>query len=74
MNNEDLSQLPDWFLPIILVLVIWTMYWKAAALWQAAKSNKLNWFIILMLLNTVGILEIIYLFGVEKVKTDKLFK
>lgn len=74
MNNSELSQLPEWVLPILIVLAIWSLFWKAAALWQAARSKKLNWFIAMSIINTVGILEIFYLFGVEKVRTEKLFK
>ncbi len=74
MYRTEISLLPDWAILLILVLVVWSIYWKAAALWHAARHHKLNWFVALSLINTVGILEIIYLFGVEKIDTDKLFK
>jgi methionyl-tRNA synthetase len=49
-------------LPHILIpLLIWSMTWKGLALWAAGKRKEKTWFIVLFLVNTVGILEIIYL-------------
>ena len=45
----------------LLLLIIWSISWKGVALWRAGRSNQKWWFIALMLVNTVGILEIIYL-------------
>ena len=47
--------------PWIVVLLIWTLIWKGLALWKASKNNHLPVFIILLILNTAGIGEIIYL-------------
>lgn len=44
------------------VLIVWTLIWKGIALWKAAKNSQNTWFIVLLLVNTVGILEIIYIF------------
>jgi len=49
-------------LPHVLIpLLIWTMTWKGLALWAAGKRKEKTWFIVLFLVNTIGILEIIYL-------------
>jgi Family of unknown function (DUF5652) len=49
-------------LPYILIpLLIWVMTWKGLALWAAGKRREKAWFIALFLINTIGILEIIYL-------------
>ena len=54
--------------PAALILIIaWNLVWKGFALWHAAKRGEKWWFIILLVLNTVGVLEIIYLFFVAKV-------
>lgn len=45
----------------IIPLLIWTTFWKGRALWRSAKNNQLFWFIPFLFINTVGILEIIYL-------------
>jgi len=47
-----------------IAFLIWLLFWKSLALWRAAKANQTNWFVIILILNslTFGILEIIYLF------------
>ena len=60
---------------IVLILAIWTIPWKGYALWTAVKRNQKVWFIVILILNTVGILEIFYIFKIAKkswteVKTD----
>ena len=57
------------FALIIIVFVVWSSIWKGIALWKAARNNSLVWFIVLLLVNTLGILEIIYIFGFSKQKT-----
>jgi len=74
MNSIELSQLSTGVLMIIVIAVIWSMFWKGTALWHAARKGHNLWFIVLLFVNTLGVLEIIYLLGVEKVKTEKLFK
>ena len=54
------------FGPIMLVLLIWTLYWKYRALWHAAKNDEKWWFIALLVINTLGILEILYLYFFSK--------
>lgn len=51
---------------ILALLVLWTLPWKGAALWRAAKNNSMPWFIVLFIVNTIGILEILYLFVFSK--------
>jgi methionyl-tRNA synthetase len=45
-------------------LLAWGLVWKAIALWKAARRGQLGWYIALVVINTVGILEIIYIFAV----------
>lgn len=53
-----------WLFP----LLAWSMAWKGMALWRAARGNQTGWFVALLVINTVGILEIVYLFGFAKEK------
>jgi len=46
---------------VILPLFIWAMIWKGIALWKAGRNNHLAWFVALFIVNTLGILPIIYL-------------
>lgn len=65
-----METLPIWYAWILVLLAIWTIPWKGVALWKAAKNNDLAWFIFLLILNTVGILEILYIFFFSKKKKD----
>ncbi|MDP2655067.1 MAG: DUF5652 family protein [bacterium] len=49
------------FIPLILVVALWTIILKGYALWHAARGSQKGWFIALLVINTLGILEIIYL-------------
>ena len=51
---------------VLLILAIWTIPWKGYALWLAAKRNESIWFIVMLILNTIGILEIFYIFRITK--------
>ena len=51
--------IPLW---IFVVLIIWSVAWKLPALWISARKKQLVWFIILIFVNTIGILEIFYIF------------
>jgi len=50
------------------IIMIWSIIWKGIALWKSAKNDQRNWFLIMLIVNTVGLLEIIYLFGFAKKK------
>lgn len=44
-----------------ILITLWSLTWKGIALWYAARNHQNRWFIALLVLNTVGILDIIYL-------------
>ena len=48
-----------------VIIFIWSLIWKGIALWKAARTGSKPWFIILLLVNVFGILEIIYIFAVN---------
>ncbi len=54
-----------WFIPLI---VFWTIPWKGVALWRASKNNHKKWFVALLVLNTLAVLEIIYIYFFSKNK------
>ena len=47
---------------IIVLILLWTLPWKGAALWRAARRGHIGWFLALIILNTLAILDIIYIF------------
>lgn len=65
--------LPVWMPALFILLIIWTIFWKGLALWHSARRKQPWWFVILMLVNTLGILEMIYLFLVAKIPPSELF-
>ena len=57
--------------PVALIFILlWTMPWKGMALWKAAKNGHKKWFIVLLVLNTIAILEITYIFYFSKPKQN----
>lgn len=65
MENITLeTSLLIWLIP----LAIWDMIWKGIALWKAGKNSQLSWFIAIFILNTAGILPIIYIKFFQKNK------
>jgi hypothetical protein len=64
MNYSYSSQLWGW-LPLI---AIWSLLWKGLAIWKSARNDQRYWYIALLLINTLGILEILYLFVFAKEK------
>lgn len=47
---------------------IWSIAWKGWALWLAARRGEKVWFIALLFINTIGILDIVYIFIIAKQK------
>lgn len=58
----------------LLLVTVWSLLWKGLALWRSAKRGDKAWFIAMLLLNTLGILEIIYLFVVSGAKLSDFTK
>ncbi len=48
-------------IPLLVVAALWTITLKGFALWFAARGGQKWWFIALLIVNTLGVLEIIYL-------------
>ena len=56
---------------IIYLVVLWTLPWKGIALWKSAQKRDLVWFVILLIFNTLAILEILYIFIFSKKLKEK---
>lgn len=68
--------LPFWLgalMPFAVLFVLWALIWKGLALWHAARRGQYWWFLALLIVNTFGILEIIYLFVVAKMRAKEVF-
>jgi hypothetical protein len=65
MNNFLPALGLGWMLVVVL-LAIWTLVWKGMALWKSARHAHKVWFVVLLVTNTVGILDILYLYVFSK--------
>jgi len=68
INVMGYSSIPTEFLGLFFLMMIWSLIWKGIALWKAAEDRSKPWFIALLIVNTMGILEIIYIFFFSKKK------
>ena len=62
----------QWTMILFVVLMVRSAIWKWIGLWKAGTKKQMTWFIVMFILNTVGILPIVYLaFFQKKEKTAK---
>lgn len=54
----------------MIFLMPWTLFWKGLSLWRAAGKRHLLWFVLLLIINTLGILEIAYVFWLNRWDID----
>ena len=62
----DIFQRLAWLWVVVPLALVWTMVWKGIALWRAGRNGHLVWFIVIFIVNTLGILEIIYIFAFSR--------
>ncbi|PIC82900.1 DUF5652 family protein [Sporosarcina sp. P1] len=65
---DTISQILHYNNPMFYVIIIWSVIWKGIALWHSARNKQLAWFVVLLIVNTIGLLEIIYLIFFRKDK------
>ena len=56
----------DWGWPLLVLVLIWSLVWKGLALWKAARRGASAWFVVMLVLNTIGILDILYIYVFSK--------
>lgn len=59
---EQLGTTPELVTAVLVIIVIWELIWTGFGCWKSARRNSPIWFILMLVLNTVGILEILYIF------------
>lgn len=60
------------FVFFIIIIIAWSLVWKGLALWRAARRGDKVWFVVLLMVNTAGILEILYLYVFGKKKENTI--
>jgi hypothetical protein len=61
------------FSVLLAIIIIWSLVLKGPALWHSARRGDFWWFLAILIINSVGILEIIYLFFVAKMTFKEVF-
>lgn len=56
-----MNDLSGTWVALLVLAAVWELVWKGLALWRAGRRHDTVWFVVLLLLNTMGILPIIYL-------------
>ncbi len=62
------------FLVGLLIISIWSLIWKGFGLWYSSRNGQRNWFVAILLLNTLGLLPIIYLIWYKPENKQKSIK
>jgi hypothetical protein len=70
MNSAPTPGMKTAFLVIIAIAAIWSLIWKGFALWHSARNHQKVWYVALLIINSLGILEILYLLFFRKNKND----
>ena len=53
---------------LLYLIILWVLPWKGVALWRAGRNSHKKWFIAILILNTLAIVEIVYIFFFSKKK------
>ncbi len=66
MTKEFINYLPNVLVHplVIAVVLVWSLIWKGLGLWKAAGLRQKYWFLAILIVNSFGILEIVYLLTV----------
>jgi hypothetical protein len=56
----DVTTLND-YVWLIALVAVWELVWKGMALWKAARAGDKAWYVVMLIINSVGILPIVYL-------------
>lgn len=67
--GTELFQQYGW---LAILIALWSLPWKGWALWKAARSGDKVWFVVLLVVNTVGILEIYYIYFHNRKPSDNI--
>lgn len=54
---------------LLTLLVLWVLPWKGVALWKAARLKDKLWFVLILILNTLAVLDILYIYLISKRKS-----
>jgi hypothetical protein len=65
-HHLELPEIPPAARGLLVGAVAWSLAWKGASLWHAARNGSKPWFVTLLVTNTLGVLDAAYVFGVAR--------
>jgi methionyl-tRNA synthetase len=68
-NSQPWAMVRPGMAILLGLLVVWSIVWKGLALWKSARRGQSVWFVVFMVVNTFGILEILYIYVFSKSHT-----
>ena len=63
MNLNQINQISPF---LLFAMSLWTIAWMGLGLYRAASLKQKNWFLAILLIHIMGIIEIAYLFYFAK--------
>lgn len=60
------ATLPTFVLVLLVILALFELAMKGLALWKSGRNGHKAWFIAILLLNTAGILPLVYMLTQKK--------
>jgi hypothetical protein len=57
MNPEIINS----YTPYIVILFLWDLVCKGIGLWKSGRNGQKNWFIAILMINSIGVVPIVYL-------------
>lgn len=64
--EQNLAPMALLIISVVIVLLVWSLVWKALAMWKAARKGDKVWFVVFLIINTLGILDILYIYVFSK--------
>ena len=61
MSSFNQSLPWGWILALIILITIVDLILRGMALWRSARAGQSVWFVVMLIVNTAGILPVIYL-------------
>ena len=63
-----LGTIPLTLILLLVPIMIWELIWKGIGLWKSARNGQMIWFFFILIVNSAGILPIIYILSFQKKK------
>ena len=57
---------------VLVLAIVWVLPWKGIALWKSARNSQKIWYIVFFIINSMAVLEILYIFFFQKKSTAKI--